>query len=182
MPPMQNEISVEVKTSHAKRGCRRPTTASREDSSRANALVHWGKCCTHRLHYVWDMLFEGTVQQRKELPLVEALIQAAGGPGTPRRTVKTLRRATLQLSEPLASEPKKHGSGSWKLERDRKCVVSSARRPFIGQRKSPRIGWQRGLSKAQIRILRMINTAPRMGHCTVGATHPPGTLAGSVRW
>ena len=48
----------------------------REDSWRANALVHWGKCRTHPLHYVSDMLFEGTLQRGKELPLVEALIQA----------------------------------------------------------------------------------------------------------
>jgi hypothetical protein len=48
----------------------------REDSSRANALVHWGKCSTHPLHYVSDMLFEGTLQKGKELLLVEALIQA----------------------------------------------------------------------------------------------------------
>src|SRR5258708_14373916 len=47
-----------------------------EDSSRANALVHWGNCHTHPLHYVSDMLFEGTLQRGKELPLVEALILA----------------------------------------------------------------------------------------------------------
>src|SRR5260370_36447201 len=50
-----------------------------EDSSRANVLVHWGKndcVLTHPLHYVSDMLFEGTLQKGKELPLVEALILA----------------------------------------------------------------------------------------------------------
>jgi hypothetical protein len=31
---------------------------------------------THPLHYVSDMLFEGKVQRGKELPLIEALIQA----------------------------------------------------------------------------------------------------------
>ncbi len=48
----------------------------REDSSRANALVHWGKCQTRPLHYVSDMLFEGTLQRGKELALINALIQA----------------------------------------------------------------------------------------------------------
>jgi len=48
----------------------------REDSSRANALVHWGKCRTHPVHYVSDMLFEGTLQKGKELLLVEELIRA----------------------------------------------------------------------------------------------------------
>ncbi|HEV3196784.1 MAG TPA: ankyrin repeat domain-containing protein [Bryobacteraceae bacterium] len=50
-----------------------------EDSSRANALVRWGKndcVLTHPLHYVSDMLFEGTLRKGKELPLIEALIQA----------------------------------------------------------------------------------------------------------
>ena len=47
-----------------------------EDSSRANELIRWGKCLTHPLHYIPDMLFSGTLQKGKELPLVEALIQA----------------------------------------------------------------------------------------------------------
>jgi ankyrin repeat protein len=50
-----------------------------EDSSRANALVRWGKndCnLTHPLHYVSDMLFAGTLPQGRELPLLDALIEA----------------------------------------------------------------------------------------------------------
>lgn len=47
-----------------------------EDFSRANELIRWGKCLTHPLHYISDMLFNGTLQKGKELPLVEALIQA----------------------------------------------------------------------------------------------------------
>ena len=50
-----------------------------EDSSRANALVRWGKndcILTHPLHYVSDMLFENVLQRGKELPLIEALVQA----------------------------------------------------------------------------------------------------------
>src|SRR5216683_991081 len=47
-----------------------------EDSSRANELIRWGKCLTHPLHYISDMLFKGTLQKGKDLPLVEALIQA----------------------------------------------------------------------------------------------------------
>ena len=49
------------------------------DASRANALIRWGRnecILTHPLHYVSDMLFEGTLKRRMELPLVEALIQA----------------------------------------------------------------------------------------------------------
>ena len=47
-----------------------------EDSSRANELIRWGKCLTHPLHYISDMLFSGTLQKSKELPFLEALIQA----------------------------------------------------------------------------------------------------------
>lgn len=47
-----------------------------EDSSRVNELVSWGRCLTHPLHYISDMLFNGTLEKGKELPLVEALIEA----------------------------------------------------------------------------------------------------------
>ena len=50
-----------------------------EDASRADALIHWGKddCIqTHPLHYISDMIFEGTLKRGKELPLIEALIAA----------------------------------------------------------------------------------------------------------
>jgi hypothetical protein len=49
------------------------------DASRANALIRWGRkecILTHPLHYVSDMLFEGTLKRGTELPLVEALIRA----------------------------------------------------------------------------------------------------------
>jgi hypothetical protein len=47
-----------------------------ENSSRANELIPWGKCLTHPLHYISDMLFNGTLQRGKEFPLAEALIDA----------------------------------------------------------------------------------------------------------
>ncbi len=50
-----------------------------EDSSQANALVRWGKgdcILTHPLHYISDMLFEGTLEETKALALLEALIHA----------------------------------------------------------------------------------------------------------
>jgi len=50
-----------------------------EHSSRANELIEWGnkkKCLTHPLHFISDVLFNGTLQKRMELPLVEVLIQA----------------------------------------------------------------------------------------------------------
>jgi hypothetical protein len=50
-----------------------------ENPTRANELIEWGnkkKCFTHPLHYISDMLFNGTLPRGKELPLVEALIQA----------------------------------------------------------------------------------------------------------
>ena len=37
-----------------------------EDSSRANELIEWGnkkKCLTHPLHFISDVLFNGTLQK-----------------------------------------------------------------------------------------------------------------------
>jgi hypothetical protein len=50
-----------------------------KDSWRANELVSWGnnRCVlTHPLHYVSDMLFDGTLGRGKELLLIDALIDA----------------------------------------------------------------------------------------------------------
>jgi hypothetical protein len=49
------------------------------DPTQANALISWGNndCLrTHPLHYISDMLFNGVLQKGKELPLVEALLEA----------------------------------------------------------------------------------------------------------
>jgi len=51
----------------------------REDPSLANALIRWGEkdgILTHPLHYVSDMLFSGALERGKELPLIDALIEA----------------------------------------------------------------------------------------------------------
>ena len=50
-----------------------------EDPSRANELIRWGErkpCFTHPLHFISDMLFEGTLTQGKEIPLVDVLLDA----------------------------------------------------------------------------------------------------------
>ena len=50
-----------------------------EDSSRANELIRWGErnpCFTHPLHFISDMLFDGTLPPGKEIPLVDALLDA----------------------------------------------------------------------------------------------------------
>jgi uncharacterized protein len=50
-----------------------------EELARADEPIVWGKNCeirTHPLHYVSDMLFDGTLQRGKELPLIEALLEA----------------------------------------------------------------------------------------------------------
>jgi hypothetical protein len=50
-----------------------------EVPARADELIRWGKNCriaTHPLHFISDMLFGGILQKGKELPLLEALIQA----------------------------------------------------------------------------------------------------------
>ncbi len=50
-----------------------------EGPGRANRLIRWGKNCeirTHPLHYVSDMLFNGTLQRGKEMPVADALLAA----------------------------------------------------------------------------------------------------------
>src|SRR4051812_19033836 len=50
-----------------------------EDPGRANQFIEWGEDCrirTKPLHYVSDMLFEGTLERGREMPLIEALLQA----------------------------------------------------------------------------------------------------------
>jgi hypothetical protein len=50
-----------------------------QDPTLANALIPWGNndCVrTHPLHFVSDMLFDNTLERGKELPLVEALLEA----------------------------------------------------------------------------------------------------------
>jgi hypothetical protein len=49
------------------------------DPTRADELIQWGedRCIlTHPLHYISDMLFNGTLTKGKELPLVDALVRA----------------------------------------------------------------------------------------------------------
>lgn len=50
-----------------------------KDPGRANTLICWGTndCVqTHPLHYVSDLLFEGKLLKGRELPLIDALIEA----------------------------------------------------------------------------------------------------------
>src|SRR5215471_15867082 len=50
-----------------------------EDPSRADELIRWGErkpCFTHPLHFISDMLFAGTLPKGKEIPLVDALLDA----------------------------------------------------------------------------------------------------------
>src|SRR5215469_1882250 len=52
-----------------------------EDSSRAIELIRWGErkpCFTHPLHFISDMLFEGTLSQGNEILLVDVLLDAGG--------------------------------------------------------------------------------------------------------
>jgi ankyrin repeat protein len=53
------------------------------NSTRANELIGWGndgEIRTHPLHYVSDMLFDGTLERGREIPLIEALLEAGANP------------------------------------------------------------------------------------------------------
>ena len=50
-----------------------------QDPARANALINWGPTCqiwTAPLHYVSDMIFDGTLEGTRALPLIDALLDA----------------------------------------------------------------------------------------------------------
>ena len=72
----QDDFNMDVKTAIDNGDAPSLRQILSHDCSRANELIRWGKCLTHPLHYVSDMLFNGTVQPGKELPLIEALIDA----------------------------------------------------------------------------------------------------------
>lgn len=70
---------MDVKTAIRDGNAAALTRLLNEDASRANALIHWGKddaIRTHPLHFVSDMVFEGTLQESKALPLIDVLIEA----------------------------------------------------------------------------------------------------------
>jgi hypothetical protein len=59
-----------------------------EDPSRANQLIRWKErkpCFTHPLHFISDMLFERTLPEGNEIPLVDALIEAGADVNFQRR-------------------------------------------------------------------------------------------------
>src|SRR5712692_8994558 len=87
-----------------------------EDSSRANELIRWGKCLTHPLHYISDMLFSGTLQKGKDLPLVEALIQAG---------------ADLNFNKDGKSETPLIGAASLGAEDVGLCLLDAGARPEL---------------------------------------------------
>ena len=74
------------------------------DPARANELIEWGKNCeirTHPLHYVSDMLFDGTLQRGKEIPFIEALLEAGADPNYQARNGETplMGAASLNAEE-----------------------------------------------------------------------------------
>jgi hypothetical protein len=73
---VQGEIRMDVKLAIDSGDASALRRLLSEDSSRANELIRWGKCLTHPLHYISDMLFNGTLQKGKELPLVDVLVEA----------------------------------------------------------------------------------------------------------
>src|SRR5215475_12910348 len=84
------------------------------DRSRANALIHWGNnnCVrTHPLHFVSDMLFNGVLQKGKELPLIEALLDA-GACVDFRKQGKLTQAAPIHASMAIHTRARHIGSSS----------------------------------------------------------------------
>lgn len=70
---------ADVKTAIQRGDARLLRQVLAEHPSRANEMIRWGKdnhLSTHPLHFVSDMVWDGTLSLGQELPLVEALIEA----------------------------------------------------------------------------------------------------------
>ena len=74
------EVNMDVKTAIENGDTATMRRLLSEQPLRANELIRWGKCLTHPLHYISDMHFAGILQKGKELPLVDALIEAGSDP------------------------------------------------------------------------------------------------------
>ncbi len=73
-----------------------------QDPARANQLIEWGRrneIRTHPLHYVSDMLFNGTLARGKELPLVEALLEAGADYNHKARETPLIGAASLNAED-----------------------------------------------------------------------------------
>jgi len=98
-----------------------------EDSSRANELIRWGErkpCFTHPLHFISDMLFEGTLPPGKEIPLVDALLDVGADLDFQRS-----REEGKKGDTPLIGAA---SLGADTPERSRSCVGCSAKLRFTG--------------------------------------------------
>ncbi len=73
-----------------------------QDPARANQLIEWGKnneIRTHPLHYVSDMVFNGTLPRGKELPIVEALLTAGADYNHMARETPLIGAASLNAED-----------------------------------------------------------------------------------
>jgi hypothetical protein len=75
----ESTIKMDVKTAICNGDAAELRQTLSADPAKANSLVSWSPNCrilTHPLHYVSDMLFNGVLPKGKELPLIEALLEA----------------------------------------------------------------------------------------------------------
>jgi hypothetical protein len=111
-----------------------------QDFSRGNALIVWGKddrIRTHPLHYIADVLFEGTLEWGKELPLADALIESGADVDF---QVDAKGDTPLIGAASLGAE----ALGLRLLEAGAKCAASSERRRCIGRRFLVKTAWSPG--------------------------------------
>ena len=113
-----------------------------EDVSRANALIRWGKnrCVhTHPLHFVSDMLFEGTLAKGKAIPLIDALIEA-GADLDFQRDREDGKKSDTPLIGAASLGAEVVGLGCWMRGLGRNCAGFSGRPRSTGPLSLARIG------------------------------------------
>jgi Ankyrin repeats (many copies) len=93
---------VDVKTAIESGDAAALRSLVQQDPTRANQLIEWGKrneIRTHPLHYVSDMLFNGTLPRGKELPIVEALLEAGADYNYMARETPLIGAASLNAED-----------------------------------------------------------------------------------
>jgi hypothetical protein len=155
----------------------------RDDRSRADEIIQWDKCLTHPLHYVSDMLFTGVLQKGKELPLIDALIEAGAD-----LNFQKDRRDGKKSDTPLI------GAASLGAEDAGIRLLDAGAKPELrGLFGETALYWAALLGEDRLaaRLIESSNlnlkdekykSSPLGGRSMAGATRPPGTTDGSAKW
>ena len=159
------------------------STLLAEDASRADALIRWGEndsILTHPLHYVSDMLFQGTLKREAALP---ADRRAHSSRREPRFSKGRQRRhAADRRREPRCGRRRPSSSSMPAQIPD--SAESSAKPRSTGPHCSAKTGWRKDSSPSPTSIsrTRIIFRLRSAGPSTAATTLPKEIREDSAKW